>query len=253
MMITKTNKMLIGMIFLAMLLVPMASAAIADFGTFKSNTDINLYQICSNCTYNNITSVLSPTAAILVKDIEMTRNGFNYNYTLRANATYALGTYSVTGIGDLDQVPTAWSYTFEVTGTGFDLTTQSSIIYVVIFIIIFFVFILNIFFINKLPASNTKDEEGRILSISYLKYLRFTLWFVEWMLFIGITYLASNLAFAYLGEQMFAKALYMIFQISFALTPVILIVWICWIFAKMFHDKQFQRMLNRGIFPQGKL
>jgi len=62
-------------------------------------------------------------------------------------------------------------------------------------------------------------------------------------------FIASNLAFAFLEEEMFANMLFTIFQVSFGAAPVIVIVWIIWIFVTMFHDKQFQSMLNRGFFP----
>ena len=247
-------KLLICMILL-MAILPLVSAA--NFGTFKTNTDIPLTQICTNdtsiCDLCNVSTIRLPDGTIPLINVAMTKQISLFNYTLASPNTILNGVYSISGFCQSGQQYSSWAYDLLVTTTGYELTTQNSVVYAIMFVILFFVFLMNIFFIGKLPGSNAKDEEGRILSINYLKYLRFTLWFVEWMLFIGITYLASNLAFAYLGEQMFAKALYMIFQISFALTPVILIVWICWIFAKMFHDKQFQRMLNRGIFPQGKL
>ena len=234
----------------ALILLPIVSAD--SIGTFKQGSCATLIQTCSNCTFVNITSIAYPNSTFAVNtQTEMTKAGTSYNYTF-CNIS-AIGNYIVSGYGDLDGTNEVWGFNFDVTYFGQSITTSQSIVYFIMFIILFFVFLMNMFFINKLPGSNAKDEEGRILSINYLKYLRFTLWFVEWMLFIGITYLASNLAFAYLGEQLFARAIYAIFQISFALTPVILIVWICWIFAKMFHDKQFHRMLNRGIFPQGKL
>ncbi len=45
----------------------------------------------------------------------------------------------------------------------------------------------------------------------------------------------------------------MIYRVSFGLAPVVIIVWMGFIFASIFHDKEFQSMLNRGMFPQGKV
>jgi hypothetical protein len=110
-----------------------------------------------------------------------------------------------------------------------------------------------LFAINKLPRENSRDEEGRILSITYLKYLRPALWFVEWMIFIAVLFLFSNLAFAYLNENLFAQIIFVVFRICLGITPLIVIVWMIWIYVKLFHDKQFQKILNKGMFPQGKL
>lgn len=142
---------------------------------------------------------------------------------------------------------------FEITSTGFHLDTPKAIIYSSFFILFIFLFIVTIFGINMLPSSNTKDEDGKILSISYLKYFRSVLWFFEWILLLGIMFMASNIGFAYLGETLFANVFFNIYRIMFAITPVIVIVWVLWFFVQFFHDKQFQRMLNRGMFPQGKL
>ena len=144
----------------------------------------------------------------------------------------------------------AFVKSFKVNYGGKDLSESQAILYVVLLIVILFSFLMTLFFIDKLPSSNEKDEEGRILSISYLKYLRSSLWFFEWMLFIAIIYLSSNLAFAYLEEQLFAKILFVLFKISLGLTPLIVTLWFIWIIVKMFHDRKFQRMINRGIFPQ---
>jgi len=133
------------------------------------------------------------------------------------------------------------------------LSEAKAILYLGFLAILILVFIVNFIGLGMLPARNTKDEEGRILSISYLKYFRNVLWMTGYFLFIGIIYIASNLSFAFLEEELVSKTLFMIFQISFMVAPIIIIVWIVWIFASMFHDKEFQNMLNRGVFPQGNL
>jgi hypothetical protein len=73
------------------------------------------------------------------------------------------------------------------------------------------------------------------------------------MLFIAITYVASNIAFNYLTEQLFAKTLFMIFQISFGITPLIVIVWISWLVVQIIQDKRIRALWERGMFPSGKI
>jgi hypothetical protein len=104
-----------------------------------------------------------------------------------------------------------------------------------------------------LPNSNQRDEEGKILSVVYLKYLRLPLWLFAYFLFTGIVFLSSNLAYAFLGEQMFAKILFAIYTILLSLSPLIVIVLLVSFFVRLYHDKQFQKMLNRGMFPGGRL
>ena len=136
-----------------------------------------------------------------------------------------------------------------VNSVGQELTESQSLLSIGLMLILILFMGVIFFGIGLLPARNTKDEEGRILSISYLKYLRSTLWFVEWMLVIAVLFIVSNLAIAYLIDGLLADVFFTLFHMCFALTPLIVIVWMIWIFVSMFHDKQFQRLLNRGMFP----
>jgi hypothetical protein len=141
---------------------------------------------------------------------------------------------------------------FDVTYSGMDLTTGSSIFYAILIFLMILLLVGTLYGTGKLPGMNEKDEDGRIMSVKWGKYLRAPLYFVAWMLFIAILYISSNLAFAYLGEQLFAKVLFALFRICFGVTPLIVVVWFVWFFVRFFQDKKFQTLLNRGIFPQGK-
>jgi len=225
----------------------------ASPGTYKQGQNITLLQTCADCTTINISKITAPNGTILVSDIAMTKDGSAFNYTLNSSFTNDVGTYRVSGIGNPDSTDEVWTYSFFVNYKGDTISSAQAMLYIGLIVVIILVFIFTLGGINKLPKGNDKDEFGRILSINKLKYLRPALWFFEWMLFIALLFLTSNIAFAYLNEQMFAKILFVLFQISFGLTPLIVVVWIIWIFVEMFHDKEFQDMLNRGFFPQGKI
>ena len=110
------NKIFLAMLF-AIMLVGVASAAEQSLGTFKQGDCVNLVQICSNCTFNNITSLLYPNSSSTLKDVIMTKSGTEYNYTFCSASI--IGTYVVNGLGDLDGEDTVWSYTFDITPSGF--------------------------------------------------------------------------------------------------------------------------------------
>ncbi len=245
------TKIMVAIIF-GIFLISLVSAT-QSLGTFKQGDCIQLIQTCATCTYNNISSVVQTGSnpQIYTTNSQMTKDDTFYNYTF-CN-TSVISTYLVNGFGNPDGIKTEWVYNFDISYSGQTLSFPQAIIYTLLMGIIFFIFMMVMFFINKLPSSNAQDEEGKILSINYLKYARSALWFVEWVLFITILFLSSNIAFAYLGEQLFAKTLFVLFRISLGLTPLVVTIWIVWIFVKMFHDKQFQKLLNRGFFPEGKL
>lgn len=167
-----------------------------------------------------------------------TRNG-GYSALIVCNSTDNFGGFI------------AWS--FDVTQSGLSVTMGQGLLYLGFFIMLIFTFLVVLFSINQLPSTNTKDEEGVILSISYLKYLRPVGWMFEYMLIVAILFLSSNIAFAFLNEQLFAKILFTLFIITFSLAPVIITVWIIWIYRQMFHDKEMQNLLNRGFFSEGKI
>jgi len=147
----------------------------------------------------------------------------------------------------------ALSDAFTVTYTGFEITTAQAILSIGFLTLLSLIFISCFVGIGLLPSGNQSNEEGKILSISYLKYFRGVLAIVAYFLFIGIVYISSNLAYAFLNEVLIADTLFMIFNISFGLAPLVVVVWLISIFVSMYHDKEFQRMLNRGIFPQGNI
>jgi flagellar biogenesis protein FliO len=188
---------------------------------------------------------------ILFSDVPYFPNG-HWGIDILGGNFSNIGLYAY-GLKCEDGVGGAMTGTWEATYSGKEFTPAQAILYLSLFLILLG-FILTVFYmIMRLPDSNERDEEGKIMSISYLKHLRTTLWLVEWMLMVTTLYLASNLAFAHLTEQLFAKILFTLFQITFALTPIMVIVMVMYIFVRFYHDKQFQSLLNRGIFPQGRL
>jgi len=239
-------------IMLGIFLISMASASLSSLGTFKQNDCINISQTCATCTYVNISSVSSNTNSNLISNVEMIDFGsgeWRYEF---CNTSVA-GRYDVKGIGDVSGVDSSFAVYFDITYKGYTISSSQATLYAILLFVLIFVFIITILGINQLPSGNTQDEEGKILSISYLKYLRPVGWFFLYFLFIAILYISSNVAFAFLTGQLFAQILFTLFKVCFALAPVIVVVWIIWIYRQMFHDKQMQDMLNRGMFPQGKL
>jgi hypothetical protein len=170
------------------------------------------------------------------------------NFSAAHPKVYPYG-ISCDGAGLGGEIVGAW----ESNTVGKSITTPQAILYLGFLILLILIFIVNFVGMSMLPEKNSRDGEGQLLSISYLKYFRNVLWMTGYFLFLGIVYIASNLAFAFLDETLMAKTLFMIFHIGLALAPVVVILWIIWMFVSMFHDKQMQKLLNRGMFEEGKL
>jgi len=217
----------------------------------KAGDIIQLPQECSSCSYVQISSIQYPNMTREYLNQTMTNNGSSFYYNF--NKTSQLGVYNYCGYGDVNGIDTVFCYDFKITYLGKELTTDKAIIYFMFLILLVLIFVGTFIFIGFLPSKNERDEEGKILSISYLKYFRNVLYMFEWMLFISILYLFSNIGFAFLEEQLFSNTIFTLFKICLGLSPVIVVVWFIWIIVSMFHDRQFQQMLNRGVFPMGNL
>lgn len=104
------------LIFLSLIESSYVNATQQSLGTYQVNSCISLKQICGNCTFSNVTSVVSPNSTILLSDVQMQKTGTEYNYTF-CN-TNSLGYYIVNGVSDVNGINTVWVYDFNITPTG---------------------------------------------------------------------------------------------------------------------------------------
>jgi len=92
------------------------ASAVEDLGTFKQHDCVKLKQLCSNCSYVNITSVIYPNSSEAMGEVVMTKSGTDYNHTF-CNSS-ATGTYIVNGFGDDDGEDQVFAYTFQINPSG---------------------------------------------------------------------------------------------------------------------------------------
>jgi hypothetical protein len=111
------NKLYLSLFLIVIVVLPLISAEQQSLGTFKQNDCINLIQTCANCTYVNISSIVTPNSNGVQINSAMSQQGTIYNYTFCS--TDQIGKYIVNGVGDLDGVNTVWNYDLEITPSGF--------------------------------------------------------------------------------------------------------------------------------------
>lgn len=224
--------------------------------TYQQGQGLDFKQTCTsqgrpcNATATCNVSFQFPNGTYVVNLGAMT-NQFNgdFNYTLSSTDTGTQGTY-VWNMYCCQIADCRESHgNFNINYIGKELTTSKAIIYIVLFGILILFFILTLFFMGKIPDGNESNESGEIIFLSKLKYLKSVLLFFSWIILIAIFYISSNLAFAYLEEQLFAKILFVVFRISFMLTFPIIVVWFIWIFASIIQDKKMRGLIEKGIYP----
>lgn len=107
--------LIISLMFLVSL--PFTLAVDKTISPVKQNQCVVLYQICDNCTYVNITSIVAPNSLTTYGSFEMTKTDTYYNYTFCG--TSYIGTYVYNTCGDLDGAVVCEPVSFEVTPSGF--------------------------------------------------------------------------------------------------------------------------------------
>lgn len=94
----------------------------SSIGFGKKDSCIPIYQTCSNCSYNNITSIVLPNKSVDLLEVSMTKQGTYYNYTYCSANTS--GEYFVNGRGDLNGVIGVWDYNFYINPQGIIATEE---------------------------------------------------------------------------------------------------------------------------------
>jgi hypothetical protein len=242
------KKQILLITLLGIFLFSLVSATIPH----KQNTDLE-FSITSNFADECILTTINTPNGLIVINQNGTRDGQTFNFTISRGNYSKLGNHCHNIVCTDGTETTSGQECRDISYLGKSLSDGRAMLYIAFLGMLVFIFFLNFIAMGMLPKGNSVDEEGRIFSINYLKYFRNVLWMSGYFLFIAIVFITSNVAFAFLEEELLAQIFFMIYQVSFALAPVVVIVWLIWVFVSLYHDKQFQNLLNRGMFPQGNI
>ncbi len=154
------------------------------WGYVRAGTCMSLTQTCGNCTFVNITGITYPNKTISVLDepIGMQKTGTFYNHSFCETSLF--GQYIISGDHDLDEEIDTWRADFISNALGREFTTADSILYIFLSISIFIMFAIALYFQITLPSKNPKEDNGIILKVTRVKYLKFMLILVTYPLFL---------------------------------------------------------------------
>lgn len=169
------NKLIFWVIAVFFLVLPVIAQE-QSLGIFKQNSCIELRQNC-NCTYVNFTSVHYPNSTQLMGNVEATRTGTIFTYTI-CNAS-VIGEYIVNGIGDVEG-DTVFVYNFKVTKHGDDSDTKvNNVSFIIIAGAFLFFIVLVVVGFVKADAMWLKSGMAVVIAILVMSLTRFMAWFVE--------------------------------------------------------------------------
>ena len=138
----KHNKIII--LFLLLTIIPFVTS-FDSIGTIKQNECVNISQMCSTCSYVNISSIGTKLNPDLVTNEPMSYFG-NGEWRYGFCNTSEVARYDVKGQGDINGVDSNFATYFDVTYNG---TTENDYnIYTLAFLTIFFsaIFLFSIYF-----------------------------------------------------------------------------------------------------------
>jgi len=186
---------------------------------------------------HNGTVVLSGYPTVHENHFEMSRP---------AHVVDSIETYGMTLVCNNSDVAGYKTAFFDATYTGLPITQEKVILYLGLLGIFILLFITSVGAIPLLPSGDNY-EEGVLLSINQLKYLRPILYSVAYLLLTSIVYISSNIALAHLENQLIGDLLFKIFYFMFALALPFVVVWLIYIIVSVFRDKNMQKYIERGV------
>lgn len=229
-------------LLLLLFIIPIVSAEVQSLpDPVVQGICANLPQIELNSSYENITFVQWPSGYVDLLNVRMQKNVFSYNYTY-CNTTM-IGTYIVNGCSDMS----CWNYAFVVTPTGTIPTVTEGILYIAALIVLLIIFFGCFYGAVKIPWDNRRSEEGYVIDINDLKYVKIFLWWITYALAIVIAYIMYSLAYGFLYmntmADIFKWVYWLLLGFFFPIVGVSFVVLV----ARKLNDGKLEAMIARGI------
>jgi hypothetical protein len=213
---------------IGILLILPCISAYDIFGTFKQGDTVRLYQYCDSCSYVNITTMKYPNGTVATINDNMIKDGTDYYYYW--NYTEDLGDYFYTVCGDKDGEFICEDMKFDITINGTTLTEGSSYAYIGLLVL------LGLFLI--------------LCAYLFVKYdnllARVSLFGIGYLLLVGITFIAWDMAKSFLILSFTADMFRILFFVLISLAFPLLIGAFAWYIILLIKIKEIERLMSRG-------
>ena len=228
-------------IFISLFIIAVSMIGFGSSATYKINDAFNLTTSCKDFTCSKVaTTIFYPNGTIFQNNVSMSSNVYFANLLVTPTTQGDYLVYFSDGIN----VTTS---SFSATSTGFELTQPRAIIIVSSLFLLIFLFVVNIGGIAILPSKNERNEEGELISINTLKYLRSVLFGIGYLILLSIAFLVSNVSLAYLGTALIGNLFFVIFQVMLIMLLPMFVIWLMFILTSIFRDMEFKKMISRGV------
>lgn len=229
------------------------ASALDDIGTYRANTNMNLNLGCSyNRTYCPSTFNCNVTIfnkdGILINNKAMGTTLYpQYNYTIQANNLSTTGLYygrqvCCGAIGCAD-----YSFQFDINAQGKEYGAVQGSVYVILLTILILVFTASLYGSIKIRGRNVRTDDGKLFRVNWQKYLKFFLFMMAYVCFIGIAYFAWNISYGILEFTEMAGFFYFLFRTAYILMFPLGLVIVIYALACYVTDRKYEKLLERGL------
>ena len=244
------NKKIWLMILVGIFLVSSVSAAL----TFEQSEEVDLKITCINAGFCTAAaqcnvSVFSPSQVTLLNGVEATQSASLafHNITLNSTQTSQLGTYSVAGFCKDGSVTQLIDFEFEITETGFALTTSIAILYFLMLVLSVVVLTILVWASFIIPFKNQRDGEGFITVINHKKMFKILSIAGSYLTLMWIVALLHAVSRSFLPLALFKNFFLVFYRIMLAGFVPALVFTIALIIAVAISDFNLRKILERGL------
>ena len=206
-------------------------SVVNDTDIMTSDVSCNLHMFSNNGTE--------------IAHVDLSTYDFHHNVTVDSGNFTSKGFISYTITCNSSDEAAFANGIFEVNVLGKEFTQAQSILYIGLMGILIVLFLITLGGITMLPTKNTQD--GELIHINKLKYIRPILYVIAYMLIMGLVFVGENVANAYLDSTLMFKFLHSLFLMMGYLMLPMVVLWFIYIFYSIFRDREVKNMLERGI------
>ncbi len=238
----------ITLLVLLLLVIPLIPAE----EVYRQNQPINIIHSItlngfpSSTISANITISDPFNEIVAVGTMEFNSNNHQYQYNLTIGNTSRLGLYEYCISASDSGLNKTECFNYEVTLTGDKPTTAQSNIYWVIAFVSIILFLLSLTGAILIPYGNKKNEQGYIVQMNDLKYIKLLLWFITYLILTFITFAFSNISQVANWDVAYRFLNFLFISLISFMLPVFILL-IVFSFIRFWEDKKTKQLLNRNL------
>jgi len=236
---------------LMLLMIPLVLSEESFIFKQNSNSDLELPVFendmtkCTTCLCT--ISINYPNGSNVIRSSSVTINGHYAIFNLNRTTTSEIGVYQVDIHCNNGADNGASTFEYLVTVTGNELETSESIIYIIFIVGLIFTFLFFIFGAIKIPFKNTRADNGQIVSVNDLKYLKVVCIVFSYLILMAIFGILRQITANYLFLNQAHKTFQWLYWFLLSFTLPIIIVSVILMIVMFFENKKIKKALFRGV------